>query len=266
MEQIRKARETSQFINMRKFHNHIKFQVIQKAVLEFKRRHSTHTVTILDVSVGRFGDMHHYIRAGVDYVFGIDPDQKSIEEAENRLMKTELDADLCVATISDDEKPHQLIDKQFSIVCCHFTMHYLFENEQMLRNALKHISEVLVIGGYFIGTTIDGKNVDNCTKQDSHYQIAKLYNKNDNTFGLGYKFKLIDNPDAKIYFDVHNEQTEYLVHIPTLESIAQEYNLKLINQHTFSSYPYDKKKYFKPWETTISNMNVSFVFVKISKK
>lgn len=249
---------------MRKFHNRIKLQIITQSVLERKRHYPHQEISVLDVSVGRFGDLHNYVRAGVNYVLGMDPHEESINEAERRLIKTDLNAELFIATITDDEKPTPLDNKLFSIACCHFTMHYFFETERMLRNALKHISNSLLLGGYFIGTTINGKCIHECDKTDNHYFIKKLYN-SDSTppFGMSYKFKLLDNPEAGIYFDINEEKPEYLVDIPTLKKCAFDYGLKLLKCTDFWQYPYNGKKFFQPWEKTISQMNVSFVFVKI---
>lgn len=261
-------RNSSQFITMRKFHNRIKYQLITQSILHYKRHNPHQLTSILDVSVGRFGDLYNYIRSGVDYVLGMDPHEESINEAERRLINTDLNADIHIATITNKEKPPSIEQKTFSVVCCHFTLHYFFEKESMLRNALQHISEALVPGGYFIGTTIVGKRVDQCDKESEHYAIRKLYNeeeKKENVFGLGYKFKLVDNPDTGLYFDINKEQTEYLVNVETFVGIAKEYNLKLLKLTDFWQYSYYGKKVFKEWERTISQMNISFVFVKIKK-
>ena len=210
-----KMRGKSNYINMRKFHNRVKQDVIQRSVLEFKRRNRLNTVRVLDVSVGRFGDLHNYIRTGVDYVLGLDPDVESINEAENRLIKTDLDAELKVARITDRLIP-ELDGEKFDVACCHFSLHYFFESEEMLRNALENISNSLVKGGYFIGTTIVGEKVDRFIGNSEHYNIKKLYDEYNVGFGLGYKFKLIDNPDGGIYFNIHDEDTEYLVNMDLL--------------------------------------------------
>ncbi len=248
---------------MRKFHNRIKFSLLSRSVLEFKRRNPNTNINVLDVSVGRFGDLHNYIKSGVDYVLGIDPDKKSIEEAENRLMNTDLDSELFVDTITNKRVP-SINNKQFSIVTCHFTLHYFFESEEMLRNALNNISVSLVKGGYFIGTTIDGERVHKQKEQQQHYQISKLYpSKQDQIFNLGYKFKLIDNKNSGIYFeDIINDKTEYLVDMKTLVKLAKEYNLILLNIKDFWKYQYHYKNKFNTWEKDISAMNVSFVFIK----
>ena len=135
----------------------------------------------------------------------------------------------------------------------------------MLRNALQHISEALLPGGYFIGTTIVGDRVDRCDKENDHYAIRKLYTEREKVFGLGYKFKLVDNPGTGLYFDINKEQTEYLVNVETFVGIAKEYNLKLLKLSDLWEYSYHGKKFFKEWERTISKMNISFVFVKIKK-
>jgi mRNA (guanine-N7-)-methyltransferase len=257
-------REKSNYINMRKFHNNIKQQVIQKSVNEFKKRHPNKNINVLDISVGRFGDLYHYIRSDVEYVMGIDPDIDSINEAEKRLLKTNLNAELHIATITD-ENVKQIKNKTFGIVCCHFSLHYMFESEEKLRNMLKNVSSSLMNGGYFIGTTIDGEKIDKNRDEDDNYQITKLYTENEkqtHKFGLGYKFMLVDNPDSGIYFDLQKLKTEYLVNMNIFENIASEYGLVLINKTPFYQFKYFGKKHLNSWEKIISYMNLSFVFVK----
>ena len=244
---------------MRKFHNSIKGQLIQESVELFSIK------SVLDVSVGRFGDLHHYERSSVEFVLGIDPCQKSLEEAESRLMKSNLNAELKLAKITD-ENIKILEGKKFSIVSCMFTLHYFFESENMLRNAMKNISESLFKGGFLIGTSIDGDKLLNFNKENEHYKIQKKFTQSKclTSFGNKYNFHLIDNPKSGIYFDLNSSKnTEFLVDKNVFIGIAKDYNLKLIQLKEFSKYNYVHKKKFNIWETDISNMNFSFIFVKI---
>ena len=59
-------RYKSIYIRMRKKHNYIKEKLILNAI--HKVRQKRDVVEIFDILVGRFGDMHKYIKGEVDYV------------------------------------------------------------------------------------------------------------------------------------------------------------------------------------------------------
>ena len=47
----------------------------------------------------------------------------------------------------------------FNIVSNQFSIHYFFENKTKLNNFLRNVSECCKLGGYFIGTSYDGKKL-----------------------------------------------------------------------------------------------------------
>lgn len=250
-------RSNSDYINMRKSHNKIKFNLIKTSVLKVKRIHEK--VNILDISIGRFGDMHNYSNSGVDYILGIDPDEKSIEEAKKRLknFKKLENVDLFVDTISNSEKPRCIGKKKFNIVVCNFTMHYFFEEESMLRNTIKHVSNSLFKGGYFIGTSINGHLIDKQIEETHNkFTIQKLYSEKK-IYGSPYIFNLNDLPNSGLY---NFSKKEYLVDFDTIKNIASENNLKLISYKPFYKH---KRLNMQEWEKKVSDMYFSFVFVKL---
>lgn len=249
-------RSESSFINMRKTHNRIKADLIrQTAAISNSKR-------LLDVSIGRFGDLHNCINAGITYVLGLDPDEKSIEEAKSRLKNysDKITADLKVSKITDCDVD---TSEKFKIVCCNFTLHYFFESETFLRNALRNISRSMTPGGYFIGTSID--TVEKFNDTSEHYIIDKtvvsklpIENRDKNPFGRGYKFKLIDNKESGNYFN-DTDSIEYLVDIPTFVSVAREYGLNLVKMTRFS----DLNKNLENHEKRVSDLYFSFVFFRV---
>ena len=251
-------RNQSRFIGMRKKHNKIKEQLICNSVDKYRSRQicpSEVTIELLDVSVGRFGDLHKYIKARVDYVIGIDPDKKSIIEAEKRLMTTDLNAELFVDTITNKDI---MVNISFDIIVCNFTLHYFFESEEKLDNAMINISNRLKKGGYFIGTSLDGRFIEEHKDNSEYYKIDKEYTSKEDKFGKGYRFSLNDNPDSGIYFN-ENKQIEYVVDVETFIQKANKVGLRLIYIKPFENY---KMINLKDWEKYISNMYFSFVFYK----
>lgn len=66
----------------------------------------------------------------------------------------------------DEEKLGAGVYKQFGkgkdgfhIVSNQFSIHYFFENKQILNGFLRNVSECCKVGGYFIGTSYDGTKV-----------------------------------------------------------------------------------------------------------
>lgn len=235
-------RNESNFIRMRKKHNKIKEILIRESVEKVNKK----PVEVLDISVGRFGDLHKYIKAGVDYVVGIDPDEESIKEAESRLLHTDLNAELDIAKITEEKQPEIMKGKLFDIVVCNFTLHYFFKENNYLHNTFKNVTKCMRKGSYFIGTSIDGSKIE--SKETDYYKI-QLKEKN------AYTFELKDKEDTGIY---KSPEDEYLVNIKLFIQIAKQYKLKCLLIKSFDHY---KMNFLlKPWEKEISSMYFSFVF------
>jgi mRNA (guanine-N7-)-methyltransferase len=262
-------RNKSNFINMRSKHNLIKSELIKKTVDQLTAQKvviSAENVKLLDISVGRFGDLHSYNKSNIGYIHGIDIDFESIEEAKKRYIqsKYQFKCLLEVKPISEFET-----DKaDYNIVVCNFTLHYFFKTETMLRSVLNNISCHLKVGGYFIGTTIDGDLVKKMFPHtdNQYFSITSNnnnnnnnnYNNNNDVFGIEYSFKMKDTDNSGIY---SKTDTEYLTNIRVLTKIAQEYKLKLVSCLSFKSYPFDGILF--PWEIQISGLYRQFIFLRI---
>lgn len=245
------SRNNSNYINMRKHHNYIKYLLIKKSTKLLKQQFKK--VNVLDISVGRFGDLHNYVRAGVDHVVGIDPDNNSIEEAIKRNKKKGTKFELYTACITDNNKPSIIENKDFNIVCCNFTLHYFFENENMLHNAIRYVSESLQENGYFIVTTIDGSRLNFI--ETPYYSLRKVKCENNvDLYGVGYCFKMNDGIDTGLY---STEKIEYVVNIDEFIKVCNNYSLKLI-----SNKPFRAPNNLRPWEKEISELYNSLVFIK----
>jgi SAM-dependent methyltransferase len=53
---------------------------------------------------------------------------------------------------------------KFNVVSCMFAIHYMFETTTTLNNFVKNVSDLLNVGGYFIGTCLDGYLVHQALK------------------------------------------------------------------------------------------------------
>lgn len=265
------GRNDSQYASMRNFHNSIKRNLILETVRLLKKR----TINLFDISVGRMGDYHSWNNAQICYVFGIDPDPSSILEGISRYTELKKNksfittVDLAVARITDD-KINLVFPKNkllYDIVQCQFTMHYFFEKQEMLDNALRRVSLKLKSGGYFIGTSIDGDKINrvltkNAIIRNKYYMIQKEYN-TYTPFGSMYHFCLFDKPDSGNYF-ANTPSKEFLVSQSILTQACKHFGLELVMYRNFSDI-YDEcgnSCIKNQYEKDISFMYYTFVFQK----
>ena len=132
-------------------------------------------------------------------------------------------------------KNHGIGHSGFSISSCQFAIHYFFENNTVLNNFLRNVSECTKIGGYFIGTSYDGETVfEKLKKQESYsihvdekmiFDIQKKYKQTgfsgDKT-GIGYAIDVYQE-------SINKYATEYLVHFEYLNQLMQDYGFVLIS-------------------------------------
>ncbi len=167
---------------------------------------------------------------------GSDIAEKSVRQAAERYSSEKtpctfkplfLVGDACSASIPDYLEP----DHMFDAVSCQFAIHYAFGCEEHLRQLLFNVSERLKPGGFFFGTTADAnvlvrklRATDGLTFGNNVFEVkfddafASKRFPRDNPYGHRYIFTLADNVV---------ECPEYLVHFPTFEKMALEYNLEL---------------------------------------
>jgi hypothetical protein len=122
----------------------------------------------------------------------------------------------------------------FNISSIQFAVHYMFENGEMLHNFLMNIAECTKLGGYFIGTSYDGKRIFELlqkTKQNETFTVFDRDQKNklleitkrydvedfiDNVSCLGYGIDIFQASINKTF-------REYLVNYNYLISILENY-------------------------------------------
>jgi len=267
---IRHMREESTVIQMRDFHNWIKLVLITN-IADYIYTQTGSRVSLLDISVGRGGDLSKWKKAQISNVFGFDPSEKSInsESVENpgakerlkQLKKKGYSVDVQFE-VGDATKPlevKQSIDSYisrkklglrvgrsfvpgFDMVSCQFALHYFFSSENALRNVLSLVSYYLLPGGFFFGTTVDGSKIreylsDSKTFDRKLYQIEKFFGKNIKTpFGNAYNFKIYDTFDQTNYFNTMGTSTEYLVDFNVLNKLAAEFGLEPVKINFFEKY------------------------------
>ena len=121
---------------LRKLHNGQKRQLIQKWVRPGS--------SVLDCGCGRGGDWHKWkaVRANVS---AIDPDPASLAEAESRAR----DMGFPVRFLGTGDI--RQVTGTYDVVCYNFSLHYIFENSQVLAESLDAIRRAVKPGGLLIG-------------------------------------------------------------------------------------------------------------------
>jgi hypothetical protein len=267
---------------LRDFHN---LYVKKKLISSVSKRGNT----LIDLAVGKAGDLSKWITAKLKFVFGIDISRDNIE---NRLdgacarylnyrkkynmmpsalfvvgnssvnirngeaLFTEKNKQISNAVFGVGAKDasalgkgvyknYGIADNGFDVCSIQFAIHYMFENKKTLHNFLRNVSETTKVGGYFIGTSYDGKeifNLLNRTKQDENIQIndegykiwevIKRYDHNeflDNASSIGYAIDVYQESINKTF-------REYLVNYDYLTMLLENYGFILITKEEANEF------------------------------
>lgn len=208
-------------INMRDFHNWIKARIIN----QIKDTNSDGRTMLLDISVGKGGDIRKWHNAGVNVVVGIDISATSIEEARRRYnsldnsIKREMDVyfihgdstraididgSMCLDSVSKQEW-QRFINKYgisknslqiFDMIVSNFAIHYVIETDQQRNTLCSNLSRCLAPGGMFVGTLLDADIVRRELKnayKDNRRRIIEAETPDGDIF---YRIEA-DNADAK---------------------------------------------------------------------
>lgn len=253
---------------LRKFHNWIKQQLI------FESKRITNGSKLLDVAVGRGGDIFKWSKARFKYVTGFDSDAKSIYEKNDfdgaikrfNSVKSEVNMPKCYfwhMSATDpfilnllNGKDHNTI---YDVVSCQFSFHYFVEDINVVLNM---ISKKLKSKGIFIGTAADGdlikqnlKNSPDLTKS----AINLKYISEDM-----YEFSLnSEKTSRETYFEYRGVSREYYLSKAFLIDKCKEFNMypvRILSFHEWNS-TYTGVQMSKE-EMACSFLNFSFVFQK----
>jgi len=260
------SRSESSIISMREFHNWVKLVLISNVSRQLKN-----PVALLDIAVGRGGDLSKWNKSNVKFVFGFDNSEKSINNKDphdqgalERLANFKGNKMKVHFEVGNAMKPSDTLLKNmenfldsnklhgFEIVSCQFALHYFFKTEIDLTIVLTMISKYLKPGGYFIGTTIDGNVIKKLFKETTEkvystdlFRISRNFPKTPKTpFGNEYSFTIFDTKDKSNYFNTMGVSTEYLVNFKKLEEIAQTVGLVPVKLNFFEEYQSEGKKQF----------------------
>jgi len=237
------------------FHNRVvKDKLIMAACPAIIKKSRTMEGSLLDLGVGTGGDSLKWKLGLLKDVVGLEIVKESVEIARTTYMShkgakpntTFIWGDSGKLIFPDYEaaldgynkgllKKVILSKNQFDVVSMQFAIHYLFENEIKLRTFLQNVSDNLKIGGYFIGTSMDGRRVvellrglkkpaEGIIGDDILWKIEKKYSETMKWDAkkpmLGHKIEVYINT-------IGIPHEEYLVNYTYLEEILKEYGFEL---------------------------------------
>ncbi len=250
---------------LRNYHNEIKKVIITKVAKQLKTKNQT--IDLLDVACGRAGDLYKWKDAEINYVLGIDNDEKNLTNEEDgaiarytelKIKKSKYPKDAFFIwgdssrNINDGSAGLDNRNKEdlreifadrgpssFDIVSCQFALHYFLKSQQTIDNFLYNISINLKPGGYFIATTLDGEKVFKALEENNGiisgvkdkiriWEIKRGYDSND-------KFKNFGQSINVYNINIGQEIPEYLVNFEFFTENAKKFNLIPIENDEFES-------------------------------
>ena len=148
-------------------------------------------------------------------------------------------------------KKYGIAKDGFEITSCQFALHYFFGSAYHLENFIQNVINNTMVGGYFIGTSYNGKTLfskledinrgenkvlydskNNSTQGSKIWEIIKQYshtNFEDNVSCLGY--------DIDVYQDSINKTfKEYLVNYDYFTKIMLQYGFRLLNKDELEQF------------------------------
>lgn len=263
------ARDASKLLPLRDYHNEVKRYLIGSVDPSPPR-------VVVDFACGKGGDLPKFDRLRTTRYVGVDISASSLVEAERRAksMRALKDTQWVHGSIDSSElllrgKLRDLVGR-VDCVNCQFALHYCFKDRESVTRTLQNAAALLKPDAHFLVTTVDADVLvkrlhesggggsrrfgnDVCT-----VEFADTPSNTDPFLGTMYRFTLRDG-ERKVVDDC----PEFLVHAPTLTTIAAEHGLVL--ERTFK-FP---ESVTPPRTLTSDQADVSwiyraFVFVKKS--
>lgn len=134
--------------SLRKLHNNCKRILIQNWVRPGS--------TVLDCGCGRGGDIHKWKSVRDLKVIGVDPDEESLVEAQNRTVE----AGFGMWFLPPGDIASAVSWGPYDVVCYNFSLHYIFENMNIYTSSTWAMIQCLKPDGLLIGITPDKTRIN----------------------------------------------------------------------------------------------------------
>ena len=239
--------------SMRNFHNYIKSIIIYKYCYEKK---------VLDIGVGRGGDLMKFYHSRVKSIIGLDVDSYELEsttdgpksraknlrqkfprfppmffglgnagvlfnlEDQNKIFNNMSDNHKQLLIKNFGESKSKKIDNKFQVFNCQFMIHFIFKSDYTLNNFCQNIKDYLDTDGYLLITTLDGGKLDKLFKKNNGI-IESYYTDDDENKKLFFRFKANYNTDTD---DINKTGLNYESYLSWINQDDEYYTEYLVNE------------------------------------
>jgi len=281
---------------MRKFHNHVKNELIQ-----YRKKNQT---TLLDLAVGKGGDLRKWKNAGYKVILGIDVSKKSLDEFKKRtknikgmdiyIVHGDSTKDIRSGACAYDEEGKKTLktffkkypDIKFDKIVCNFAIHYMFMDDkdrtgkERISSFFTNIKKLLSDNGNFVGTMLSGnilekkllnqKEIVAVKNKKEFYKIKKVepfYKKPETKFSYAQVFnsKFYNNQIIVSREGWEQEIPENIVYESVLSLIAKYHGLSRVGMFDNFNQYYDPSFKLSSNEKKISFLHKTFVFRKVDE-
>lgn len=266
---VGKSRKNSNIVMMNVFHSIV---VKYMLYLEYIGK-ARNNKNVLELSCGRGGDIHKWIKNKIKYLTIQDFDQIALDVAKKRLNTSK--HNIKVKYIQSDLREdvyNTFGTYKFNAISMHFAIHYMLGNQTTLKNVLKTIKYNLVSGGYFIFTALDGQLVfDLLAKNSVQYNETYEFKKNNKkVFGITrlYKENTFEQlgQEISVYVEtIGDHPGEFLVNYDYLLNNFEKNGLKLVKSDYFKNIldTWENKSKMSDAEIQYSSLNRYMIVRKV---
>lgn len=215
-------RKLARNINIRNAHNFIKSCLFKNYIATMS--------TVLDLGIGKGGDLKKYQSVGIGELYGVDIANRSIIDAIERAR--EIDPGFKVVLKTRDCYTQELdFRKKFDVISMQFTFHYCFAREEHVDVTLSNIVKHLARGGCVLMTMPCKREIlrrrEACTLSNRFYKIEFRTQNSNQLYGNAYRYSLVDSVDGCV---------EYLVDMDELTRKMGLRGLELVEDTPFEKF------------------------------
>jgi len=272
---------SSKRVSIAKYHSSIKWDIIKNLKLKDNS-------AVLDLAVGRGGDLFKYTSRSVDLILGIDIDAGAVFEAQERWDKKpnpKVTLRLLAEDAASENVPswiRKTTRRKFNLTVCNFAIHYFFKDKTKLSALVDTMAKHTKKGGFVWITCPDGGSLFRLLKGKKQistpaYSLKLISSSSPPTnatscYGQAIEYKLNKTryftkaKPGEVIMSNQGVSYEYLVDILELKAVMKKNGFESVSSDHFSTWEkqFSKiSKQMKRYEKEISFANISLVFRKV---
>ena len=175
-------------------------------------------------------------------------------------------------------KYYNKMETKFDVVSCQFAIHYMFESEDKLETFCANVDKVMKIGGYFIGTCLNGTLVNETLSKSKDGKRVGMIDENviwmlEKKYDT-YEEKKVGQKISVYLESINRVYDEYLVDFDLLQDKFAKYKISVLNKEDLKELSLKSSintfdKWYSEEDYTLSNelkeysfLNSWFIFKK----